>query len=1457
MDFEVRACSTSESKRRTDCSSSEKTVATDPGLFVPKLMKPLRVLIVDDHEVIRRGLRSLLSSRPEWEICGEAADGRAAIERAKALRPDVILMDVSMPEMGGTESATIIHREVPEAQIIIISQNDPEITRRQAESAGAAAYVAKSDLSRDLLSTIERVSSSTLSSDVPPAATPSGDQPSGAIPWLVGGGAMGALMRSKDWRGTPLGPLEDWPQSLKVTAGICISSRFDLIVWWGPELIMLYNDSYCRTLGEKHPRALGSPGREVYPEIWDVIGPMLDHVLETGEATWSADLLLLLERNGYPEESYHTFSYTPIRDERGQVVGVITPVSETTDEVISQRRLLTLRDLAARSVDAKNESEAWEFAAKALSGNPYDIPCAVLYKFNDEDAIAHTVASAGITSNDPFLLNEVSLSGSDQIAGLIRQVLEGGQAVEFNKLEEFGISLPGGFWGVSPKDLILLPIGQTGQESAIGVLVAGVNRHKKIDEDYLGFLELVAGQIAKSVADARLSDAERKRAESLAALDHAKTAFFSNISHELRTPLTLILGPLEDFLSRGDDSVPVRRDEIELAHRNALRLLKLVNTLLDFSRMEADRVQATYRPVDLASTTAEIASVFRSAIEKAGLQFEIQCDELEAPAYVDPQMWEKIVLNLVSNAFKFTPAGKITVHLRPVNGFAELAVEDTGVGIPKSEMPRIFERFHRVEGTHGRTHEGTGIGLALVQELVKLHGGTIRAESELGKGSRFVVSIPLGRGHLPEARIDHTQNQTTAPTRATTQAYVEEVHAWLPEGLSVSGAKDVAVPIAEFAAGASEFGIQPRVLLVEDNADMRSYLQRLLSEQGYSVEGVGDGQAALEVIQTFKPDLVLSDVMLPKLDGIGLLRAIRENSSTASIPVILLSARAGEEFRIQGLGAGADDYLIKPFSARELLSRVKAHVESNQRRRESENRLAMALELGRIGTWDQNLRTGKIYWSPVVYSLHGYAPEECEASWEVWQKRVHPADYERVAQIWRDARAAHEEYGYEYRVILPDDKIRWLEVKGRFFCDESGEPYRDLGAAQDITDRKIVEERLRRGRDELEEQVRGHRVELQERASEAATQAELLDLVNDAAFTCSLDASISYWNRGAERLYGWKQADVVGRNASELLQTQFPIPIADLHILLRRDGRWEGELVQTTRYGLRMTVYSRWTCKYGENGELIGWLEINSDMTQQRQAEETARRLSGRILQVQDDERRRMARDLHDSLGQYLAMLKICIDGSLRTLSDPAPRKLIEQAREMVEQCVSETRTLSHLLHPPLLDENGLASAVRWYVEGFSSRSGIEAKLNMPRVIPRFVNEIETTLFRILQEGLTNVHRHSQSKRVDIDISHDQHTVSLVIRDYGLGISVERIRAFRDRGSGMGVGLGGMRERVREVGGTLRIEPGKDSGTVITVEIPLVERPEKKFSDDLSEIAPAADSLRILNSDQGSQGRPN
>jgi PAS domain S-box-containing protein len=1046
---------------------------------------------------------------------------------------------------------------------------------------------------------------------------------------------------------------------------------------------------------------------------------------------------------------------------------------------------------------------------------------------------ATVVARAGVRPDDLFFLNEVRLEchTAGALAPALREAINTRRPVELNEGQGLHLSLPGGFWRVSPCELVILPIAQAGQENAMGALVVGVNFHKRLDDNYRGLLSLVSGQIAKSITDARLLDQERRRAESLAELDRAKTTFFSNISHELRTPLSLILGPVEDLLSRGDPVI-ASASELELVHRNVLRLLKLVNTLLDFSRIEAGRTQGRYEPTNLGHVTADIASVFRSAVEKAGLTFDVTCPDLDEMVYVDVQMWEKIVLNLISNALKFTPKGNIRVRLERQGNTARLTVEDSGVGIPKSQLPKIFERFHRVEGTSGRTHEGTGIGLALVQELVKLHAGTIAVESETGVGTKFIVSLPFGSAHLPQESIGRSSDD---PARARHRTMFEnEALTWLSDEIDRgSGSRG--------ASNTSNtkliFGRQQSILLVEDNSDMREYVCRLLQEDGYRVDTSGDGQAALALAAEKNYELILSDVMMPKLDGLQLLQAIRNDPHLRTTPVMLLSARAGEEFRIQGLSAGADDYLAKPFSARELLSRVASQIDSHVRRHEFEERLNLALELGKMGTWDIDLHTNLMFWSPGEYELLAYVPQECKPSLEAWKARVHPEDLPGVLERWETAKNNHLDLKMEYRVCLPEGGVRWIEGRARFLYDPSGKAYRGIGASRDITDRKQTEQRLRAGRDILLEQVKGHEIALQQTEQKAATQAELLDLSNDAAFISDLENRITYWNRGAERLYGWKKEEAVGKNASQLLQTEFPVSYQVVLAALKRKGVWEGELQQTTRYGHRMSVGSRWTYRRDAEGIPIGWLEINSDLTLQKQSQEAARRLSARILQVQDTERRKLARDLHDSLGQYLATLKINIGRTLRETKTPSSQRLLTECTEILEQCVSETRTISYLLHPPLLDETGLASAIRWYVEGFAQRSNIAVSLQMPDTIARYSNEIETAVFRILQESLTNAHRHASTERVDITVEVGPHTIALSVRDYGRGISPERLRSFLERNEGIGVGLGGMRERARELGGLLTVrQADQNIGTVVSVEIPIVARETSDYPDSVETI---------------------
>jgi signal transduction histidine kinase len=742
-----------------------------------------------------------------------------------------------------------------------------------------------------------------------------------AADWLIGGGEMGELIRSRDWSATPLGPRDLWPQSLRSAISVCLGSRFPIVIYWGPEFIVLYNDAYASILAAKHPRALGERCRDVWAEIWDVIEPMLSSVVATSEATWSDDQLLILQRHGYPEECYFSFSFSPIWAEGGNVGGVFTAVIEHTQRVLSERRLRMLRELADHTADAKSETEACERAGAVLAANPLDVSFALIYLVDGPGHRAELVSTAG--GADGLTLATVELAGDDSPWRL--GVVTATQRPEvIGDLRSRFVLSPYGPWPEAPDTAVVLPLIVGGHALPAGLLVAGVSSRRRLDDDYRSFFTLVAGHIATGVAKARAYAEERKRAEALAEIDRAKTAFFSNVSHEFRTPLTLMLGPVVDMLARSPDQMAAEdRELLSVVHRNGMRLQKLVNTLLDFSRIEAGRVSAVYEPTDLGALTAEIASNFRAACERAGLRLVTDCPSLGEPVYVDRDMWEKIVLNLVSNAFKFTFEGEITVTVRPAAGAVELTVRDTGIGIAPDEIPHLFERFHRVEGARGRTHEGTGIGLALVQELVKLHRGATRVESSPGQGSRFVVSIPQGKAHLPADRIGGARTPTTAAPGAW--AYVEEALRWLPEG-------EPGGPTGNAAAVEHP---RARILWADDNADMRDYVRRLLASR-YDVEAVADGKAALAAARANPPDLVLSDVMMPNLDGFQLLRELRADPATRTLPVILLSARAGEESHVEGFEAGADDYLIKPFSARELLTRVAAHLKMARVRRDAE-----------------------------------------------------------------------------------------------------------------------------------------------------------------------------------------------------------------------------------------------------------------------------------------------------------------------------------------------------------------------------------------------------------------------------------------------------------------------------------------------------------------------------------------
>ncbi len=488
-----------------------------------------------------------------------------------------------------------------------------------------------------------------------------------------------------------------------------LANRFPHVLWWGPHFIQFYNDPYRPVLGEKHPgRALGVPAYECWPEIWHVIGPLIERPLRGGPATWDEDITLEINRHGFFEESHFTIAYSPVPDETAEdgIGGVLATVHEITDKVIAERRVAVLRDLGARASDAKTAEDACALVAETLLAHDKDIPFALLYLI-DPNGLARLAGAAGLEMGSPMSPRFVDLAAPDPVGWPLfeAQHSEGLQVVE--RLHEHFSDVPAGPWSDQPDTAVIVPIPASRPHAQAGFLIAGVSARLKLDERYRDFLVFVRTQIATAIANARAYEEERRRAEALAEIDRAKTAFFSNVSHEFRTPLTLMLGPVEDLLRGGHTELPTAvRGQLEVVNRNALRLLRLVNSLLDFSRIEAGRVKAAYRATDLSLFTNELASVFRAAIERAGLTLTVDSPPLPEPVYVDREMWEKIVLNLISNAFKFTFEGGITVSLRSVGDRAELEVADTGTGIPPTEMPKLFERFHRVENARGRTHEG-------------------------------------------------------------------------------------------------------------------------------------------------------------------------------------------------------------------------------------------------------------------------------------------------------------------------------------------------------------------------------------------------------------------------------------------------------------------------------------------------------------------------------------------------------------------------------------------------------------------------------------------------------------------------------------------------------------------------------------------------------------------------------
>ncbi|KRF49039.1 hypothetical protein ASH01_05165 [Terrabacter sp. Soil811] len=670
------------------------------------------------------------------------------------------------------------------------------------------------------------------------------------------------------WSATSLGPVESWPANLRILVDVCLSSRFPMLVCWGPDLLMLYNDGYRTLLGEsKHPDAWARPVRAVWPEVWDVIGPMFEGVTSGGPATWVEDELLVVDRAGYLEEAYFTWSYGAIHDDSGSVVGVLNVATETTAKVVAERRADVASRLFASLADAEDAEDVRRRALEVLRSD-----------------------------------------GFDHLSIDLRWCAPGDPAPD-------GVDDEG-------RTVHVVPVVEPGLLEPTAHLLLTENPRRPWDAQLQVYAELCAAHVAMALSGIRRLQEERHRSEALAELDVAKSDFFANVSHELRTPLTLIAGPVQDALT-ADGLDPEQRQRFELIRRNTDRLAGLVDRILDLTRVEAGAVEPHWVLADVEELVTGIGANFRPAIERTGLEFEVVCDDLDHEAYVDVDMFERIVLNLLSNALKFTARGRISLHLGGTDtGFA-VSVTDTGIGIAEKDLDLVFDRFRQLDrGDDRRSREGAGIGLSLVRQLVDLLGGRVAVQSRQGRGSTFTVSFPWGR---PAERA--ALRPSITPRSA--ESFIHEANSWVVRDavaaeMQASSADAEQLP-GPMSPATRPDGVRPTLLVVEDNHDMRDYIARHCVVD-YDVVSVRDGVEALEHLRARRPSIVLADVMMPRMDGLTLVREIRADASLRDLPVVLLSARAGVEASTTGLLEGADDYVIKPFQPQELRARLAANL---------------------------------------------------------------------------------------------------------------------------------------------------------------------------------------------------------------------------------------------------------------------------------------------------------------------------------------------------------------------------------------------------------------------------------------------------------------------------------------------------------------------------------------------------
>ena len=720
-----------------------------------------------------------------------------------------------------------------------------------------------------------------------------------ASDWLVGGARMGALIRSKDWSKTALGPLATWPSSLRLAVNLCLNSRFPMFVWWGPNHINIYNDGYVPMLGQRHPAALGRPARDSWDDIWDVVGPQADAVMLRGEATWNERVRLVMERNGFTEETYFTWSYSPIYDETGVVVGLFCAVTEETERVRTDQLLAA-------------QTRALELVA---GGAPLPEALGALVKVVEEQSNGHSVASILLVDEDgcslrtgaaPSLPPEYNAAidgikaerdvGTCADAAARNAVVctpDLAVAPSWNGLSQLPLSLGlKAAWSMpicSADGRVLGTFGTYFRERREPTI-----RERQVVAGLCRVAALAIERRHAEVAREELLTSERAARSDAERASRMKDEFLATLSHELRTPLNAILG-WSQILATGSADDQDLAEGLRTIERNARAQTQIIEDLLDMSRIISGKVRLNVQQIKLGEVVEAAIETVRPAANAKGIHLQVQFDTILSPTSGDPNRLQQVFWNLLTNAVKFTPRdGRVRVRLQRVNSHIEVSITDTGEGINRDFLPYVFDRFRQADASSTRKHGGLGLGLAIVKQLVELHGGTVRVESDgEGQGTTFTVNLPVT-----------AVNQEPAEPAQRLQSQIGEAR------LDVCDGHDRIAGL--------------RVLVVDDEADARVLIKRLLEECHVLVTVAGSADEAMERISTEKPDVLVSDIGMPREDGYSLIRRVRALSPDqgGNVPAVALTAYARTEDRMKAVAAGYQMHVVKPVEPAQLVNMV-------------------------------------------------------------------------------------------------------------------------------------------------------------------------------------------------------------------------------------------------------------------------------------------------------------------------------------------------------------------------------------------------------------------------------------------------------------------------------------------------------------------------------------------------------